>query len=134
MKQMTIVGNIGRDASIKEINGNRMVEFTVAVNEKYKKSDGTQVETTDWIGVLYHNEKIAQHLKSGMKVLVQGGFSIRTYQGTQDKKWKSGVSIRATMIEFLGGGKREETGNTNTIDEQPAPVLADGQPADDLPF
>jgi single-stranded DNA-binding protein len=43
MKQLTIIGNVGFDAVIKEINGNKFLEFSVAGNDRFKKQDGTTV-------------------------------------------------------------------------------------------
>lgn len=139
MKHLTIIGNIGFDAVIKEFNGNRFVEFTVAVNEKFKKQDGTTVESTDWINVSYPNLGIAQHLLKGNKVLVMGNMSVRTYQA-KDKTWKASINLRAHNIQFLGGGQKQETGNTNQVDQphdaqvaQGAGITA-GEPVGDLPF
>jgi single-strand DNA-binding protein len=81
MKQLTIIGNLGFDAVIKEYNGQKFIEFSVAVNERYKKADGTQVETTDWINCTYRNLGLAPYLKKGDKILVQGKMSVNVYQG-----------------------------------------------------
>ena len=48
MFKIQIIGNLGADASVINSNGNEYVSFRVAHSEKFKKSDGTDIETTVW--------------------------------------------------------------------------------------
>lgn len=135
MKQLTIIGNLGYDASIKEANGHQFLEFSVAVTERYKKQDGTQVENTDWINVTYNNTKVAQYLKKGMKVLVQGKMDVNVYQAKNNGGWRSSINIRAAQIEFLSPAKPNGTNTGGPADAPAQPMLASGEKAaDDLPF
>lgn len=126
MKQLTIIGNLGYDATVKESNGNKYLEFSVAVNERYKKQDGTQVESTDWINCTYRNLGLGQYLKKGDRILVQGNMKVNVYQG-KDKQHRAGINLNAFNVQLLSSKKEE--GETTT--ETPAAVT---QTADDLPF
>jgi single-strand DNA-binding protein len=128
MKQLTIIGNIGFDAVIKEYNGQKFIEFSVAVNERYKKADGTQVETTDWINCTYRNLGLAPYLKKGDKILVQGKMSVNVYQA-KDKTHRAGINLNAFNVQLLSS-KKDDSENGNTT---PAPAAANDV-ADDLPF
>ena len=46
MFKIQIIGNLGADASVINSNGNEYVSFRVAHSEKFKKSDGSDIETT----------------------------------------------------------------------------------------
>jgi single-strand DNA-binding protein len=129
MKQLTIIGNLGFDAVIKEYNGQKFIEFSVAVNERYKKADGTQVETTDWINCTYRQLGLAPYLKKGDKILVQGKMSVNVYQG-KDKTHRAGINLNAFNIQLLSS-KKDEAENGGAA-STPAPT-ADAV-ADDLPF
>lgn len=129
MKQLTIIGNLGFDATIKEINGNKFIEFSVAVNEKYKKQDGTSVETTDWINCTYRNIALAQYLKKGDRIMVQGNMKVNVFQSTKDKQWRAGINLNAFNIQLLSSKKEE--GETQGMATAPA---AAEEVASDLPF
>lgn len=126
MKQLTIIGNLGYDATVKESNGNKYLEFSVAVNERYKKQDGTQVESTDWINCTYRNLGLGQYLKKGDRILVQGNMRVNAYQG-KDKQHRAGINLNVYNVQLLSSKKEE--GETTTETAQPVT-----QTADDLPF
>jgi len=108
MKQLTIIGNIGYDAVIKEVNGSKFMQFTVAVNERFKNSLGQPVESTDWISCTSRHYALAQWLTKGKKVLCQGGLKINTYKD-RNGDFKAGINMRVTHIEFLGATRKEES-------------------------
>jgi single-strand DNA-binding protein len=126
MKQLTIIGNLGFDAVIKEYNGQKFIEFSVAVNERYKKADGTQVETTDWINCTYRNLGLGQYLKKGDRILVQGNMKVNVYQG-KDKQHRAGINLNVYNVQLLSSKKEEGETTTET-------TPAAQSPADDLPF
>jgi single-strand DNA-binding protein len=107
MKSMKLIGHIGYDAIIKNINGTEFVDFSVAVNEKYKKADGTDVESTQWFSCSTKNIKLASFLKKGDPVYVEGNFKTTVYQD-KDGKWNAGINLRAFNIQLLATKKDEE--------------------------
>jgi single-strand DNA-binding protein len=125
MKQLTIIGNLGNDATQKEANGAKFLEFSVAVNEKYKKADGTTVESTDWIHCTYKGLGLLPFLKKGDKILVQGNMKVKAYQD-KSNIWRAGVNLSAFNVQLLSN-KKDETG-------APAEAAQETQVADDLPF
>ena len=107
MKQLTVIGHIGQDATIKDVNGNQYVDFSVAVNESYTKNDGTKVESTQWFSCSTKNLKIAEFLKKGTQVHVQGNFNVNTYQD-KNRNWCTGINLHASNIQLLTPKKNEE--------------------------
>jgi single-strand DNA-binding protein len=110
MKQLTVIGHIGNDATIKEVNGKRFVDFSVAVNESYTKQDGTKVESTQWFSCSTQNEKLVEFLKKGTQVHVQGNFQVKTYQD-KNRQWCTGINLHASHIQLLTPKKNEEVDN-----------------------
>lgn len=72
MENLTIAGRVGQDATIKDFNGNQYTAFSIAVDNSYKKQDGTKVEQTNWYNCLKTGTGIAPHIKKGQFLVVSG--------------------------------------------------------------
>lgn len=75
MKEIQVIGNIGNDATSKEVNGEILINFSVAVNTKTKNG-----EVTEWVGVVTKQKTLLVYLLKGTKVFVRGYFKIGNYQ------------------------------------------------------
>ena len=137
MIKLQVIGNLGKDCVVNNVNGKNVMNFTVAHTEKYKDSTGAQREKTIWVDCAYWNERtaISPYLKKGTQVYVEGSPEVRTYT-TQDGKSGASLSLRVQSIQLLGSRNQESVGA--------APVAAGGsdygtqgggaEVADDLPF
>jgi single-strand DNA-binding protein len=136
MIKLQVIGNLGKDCVVNNVNGKNVMNFTVAHTEKYKDSTGAQREKTIWVDCAYWNERtaISPYLKKGTQVYVEGSPEVRTYT-TQDGKSGASLSLRVQSIQLLGGRNAESGyggGSSSGGQEMPAP--AGGDIADDLPF
>jgi single-strand DNA-binding protein len=112
--EIEIVGNIGSDAILKETNGRKVINFSVAHSERYKKQDGTVVENTTWINCSYWDaEKIAPYLKKGTTVLVKGKPSVNTYQNKAGQH-VADIRCQVAVLRLLSGKKDDEARCPNT--------------------
>lgn len=112
MQQLTILGNVGRDAVVRETNGRRAIGFSVACNEKYTDNSGQKVERTTWYDCTIWREsqqsaKISEFLKKGQQVLIQGKPSVRTYRNQQNET-VAALDVRVDAIELVGGKKEDK--------------------------
>lgn len=117
MLKVEVIGNIGNDAEVKNINGNECVAFNVASSEK---RNGT--EYTTWVSVLMNGNggNLTQYLKRGAKVFVRGNLSVKQYQGNNGQ-WNVGINVSASEVQ-LCGLKSENTapaGNNDPFGGQP---------------
>lgn len=130
MLQCEVIGNIGNDAEIKEFSGKKYVSFNVAHSEKRKDANGTTVESTTWVSVLWYGDGgLIQYLKRGCKVFVRGRLSVKSYQ---DKNGNTQVAVNVNANEVnLCGLKGEQSTGTSPAAQQPS---APTQQNDDLPF
>lgn len=80
MLQLEIIGNLGNDAEIKEFNGKKYVSMNVAHSEKKRDANGSVLETTTWVSVLWYGDggNLTQYLKRGCKVFVRGRLSLKS--------------------------------------------------------
>lgn len=80
MLAVTVIGNIGNDAEIKEFNGQKFIAFNVASTERYKDGQGNQHSRTTWVSCLKPGESsVVSYLKKGTQVYVRGSLSVKTF-------------------------------------------------------
>lgn len=102
------IGNITRDAEVRTVGQSQVAKFGLAMNERYKKQDGTIAESTEFIDVEYWgNAGVHQYLTKGRMVYVEG--SVRTEKWTgQDGQAHNTTKIRAMSVQLLGGTQQAQ--------------------------
>ncbi len=134
MIKLQVIGNLGKDCVVNNVNGKNVMNFTVAHTEKYKDNTGAQREKTIWVDCAYWNERtsISPYLKKGTQVYVEGTPEVRTYT-TQDGKSGASLSLRVLSIQLLGSRNAEPSSAGSTVSSEPSHV-GGGEGPDDLPF
>lgn len=136
MIKLQVIGNLGKDAVLNNVNGKAVINFTVAHTERFKDAQGVQKDKTTWVDCAYWTDRtaIAPYLKKGTSVYVEGTPDVRTYT-TADGRNGATLSLRTLNIQLLGGRpneggspQQENTSSTTTISSEPS------EPLDDLPF
>lgn len=102
--KMYCTGNLGKDCVTNSVNGKNVINFSIAVGQKYKNSQGEYVEKTTWVDAAYwsDNTKIADYLLKGQQVFVEGTPEVKTYQKS-DGGMGASLSLRVSNIQLLGG-------------------------------
>ncbi len=134
--KMQVIGNLGRDASLKDFNGKKVLNFSVAHTEKFKNRDGVVTEKTTWVECsMWDKEGLAPYLKQGQLVHLDGTPSVNAFE---TKEGKPAASLRLAVfgLQLLGGkkedGKHAPSPTASVPVAHAAPV---GNPDDDdLPF
>jgi single-strand DNA-binding protein len=120
MKTITIAGNVGKDAEVRQTQGGQSVTgFTVAVTDRQK--------ATTWFDVSLwgkRGETVAQYVTKGAKIVVTGELSTREHNG------KTYLTVNASDVTLMGG-KREES---SAISPQPAGQSYIAGIEDEIPF
>lgn len=130
MKNVTIAGNIGKDAETRTTQGGDQVTgWSVAVEER-----NGQDKRTIWFDCSLWGKRgqaLAQYLTKGTRVAVSGDLSTREHNG------KTYLTIRVSEVTLLGGGEKREHANMPPGYEGTAPADADRRRAaldDEIPF
>ena len=129
MKNITIAGNIGKDAVVRTTQaGESVTGWTVAVEER-----NGQEKRTIWFDCTLWGKRgsaLAQYLTKGNRVVVAGDLSSREHNG------KTYLTVKASEVTLLGGGEKREHVNMPPGYEGTAPAEADrGRiPEDEIPF
>ena len=65
MIKLQVIGHLGKDGVVNNVNGKNVINFTVAHSEKYRDAQGVQKDKTLWVDCAYWTEKtaIAPYLK-----------------------------------------------------------------------
>lgn len=100
MKNITIAGNLGRDAELRSVGQSQVLGFAVAVEHR----DG-QNKSTMWFDCSLwgkRGEALAQYMTKGTRVAVSGDLSTREHNG------KTYLQVRADQVSILGGGQQRQ--------------------------
>lgn len=113
--KVMIIGNLGSDPEMRYTPTNRAVtQFNVAVNQSTKNQQtGEWVEETDWFRVSVWGdraERIAEQLRKGNRVFVEGRFRTRQFEG-RDGQTRTSLEISADSVVNLERRNRDEEGS-----------------------
>jgi len=148
MIKLQIIGNLGKDCIVKDVNGKTVINFSVAHSERYKDAQGNQKERTTWVECAYWTDKtaVAQYLTKGKTVYAEGYPDADVYMNKENQSTAT-LRMRVQSLQLVGGVGGENAGqssaqnsgsvatgaaytpsSSNTTPAASAPV------ADDLPF
>jgi single-strand DNA-binding protein len=144
LNKVMIIGNLGRDPEMRYTpSGQAVTQFTVAVNRNFRGPDGAWQEETEWFRVVAWAqlaERVAENLRKGMKVYVEGRLQTRQWEDQQGQK-RYTTELVANQVTNLDRRQREEGEGGFAppfpADQRPAggtsPVRRDAAAADDAP-
>lgn len=142
MLKTDIIGNLGANAQVKQINGKDYVSFDIAHTER---------DTTVWVSALWRGNggNLLQYLTKGTSVFVRGNLSAGTYT-TRSGEVRVSLSVMVSEINLIsstrGQEERSYLDGARQLSQQqqpapPAPPVGAAPPAgappandDDLPF
>ncbi|HAI75111.1 MAG TPA: single-stranded DNA-binding protein [Microscillaceae bacterium] len=134
--KITLIGHLGNDPDVREVNGKKVANFSLATTEKR----GNGEEKTEWFRVAFWErtaEIVEKYLKKGSQVFVEGRLSTREYTDKEGKS-RTSLEVLGQSLTLLGsasggsgGGSSYNSGSTAS-----SSFVADtgAQGDDDLPF
>ena len=112
VNKVILLGRLGADPELKYTqNKTPVCSLKLATNEKRKGQDGQWTDHTEWHTVVTFGktaENCAQYLKKGRQAFIDGKIQTKKYQD-QDGKDKYWTEIIANSVQFVGGGKSDES-------------------------
>ncbi|MDD5756991.1 MAG: single-stranded DNA-binding protein, partial [bacterium] len=86
--KVILIGNITRDLELRYIPGGQaVIEFTIAINQRYKDKAGQSQEKTDFIPIVAWGkqaELIKQYLSKGSSVYIEGRLQQDSWEDKND--------------------------------------------------
>ena len=122
LNKAIIIGNLTRDPELKSLpSGVKVCTFSVATNRVWKDKNGAKQEDTQ-----YHNtvvfgsqaENVAQYLRKGNSVLVEGRMQTRSWDDKDGKK-QYRTEVVADRVQFGPKNAGATTGGSAASHEAP---------------
>lgn len=130
MISLSIIGNLGKDAEVKEVNGKKVINFSVCHTEKRK--DGTSKSTWVECGKWGETTAVAPYLLKGTKVYVEGIPDLNLYKKNDGEPGGS-IRLMVNKIELLGNTEKVHPAAGAPPLETPVDLPED-DPLQQLPF
>lgn len=130
LNKVMIIGRLGQDPEKKTTaNGSSFVTISVATSESWKDQSGNKQEKTEWHKVIFWNkqaELVAQYLKKGSLVYIEGSIENQQYEKDGEKRYSTQIKGRnVTFLDSKGSGSTQGT---------PGPNSDSAFMEDDIPF
>ncbi len=104
MNNVTLMGNLTRDPSIRSLNsGTQVSDFGLAINETYKNRDGESETKTCFIDTVAWGAQAKachEHLAKGSLVVVEGSLQLDQWETDKGEK-RSKHKIKANRVHFI---------------------------------
>jgi single-strand DNA-binding protein len=123
---MEIVGRLTANAEVKTVKGDRrVVNFSVAVNDRYRPKGGEAKELVIFFNCSYWvSDAIARHLAKSTLVQLTGRLSVNAWNDMKGEA-KATLNFHVNEIKLLG-----KSGSNGKTQSEPVAETA----SDDLPF
>lgn len=132
MQNLTIAGNVGNVKDLKDVGGDKVLNFSIAVDNGKDKS-GEKREPTWFDCALWGKraESLAPYITKGSKLVVSGRPGARSHEN------KAYLQVTVNELSFMGGGEQRD-GTRGATQEQASARQSDTKSnydfMDDSPF
>ncbi|HZL44115.1 MAG TPA: single-stranded DNA-binding protein [Verrucomicrobiae bacterium] len=121
--KVILVGNLTRDPELRYTpKGMAITKIGIAVNRVWKNEAGESKEEVTFVDVDAFGkqaEVLAQYMKKGRPLLVEGRLRLDQWDDKQTGQKRSRLGVVLEAFQFLDGGNRKEGGA-----EAPRPAMA----------
>ena len=119
LNSVTLVGFVGSDPELRQSrsNGSKFTVLSVATQRSWKNSEDEWVSKTEWHRISIFRAKlatfVAENIRKGSHVLVEGSLISSTYERSNGKGKKAATAkitswtIRADVVSKLDRGEPE---------------------------
>lgn len=106
LNRIMLAGRLTRDPEIKHTtSGTPIADFAIAVSRFWKSDSGERMEETDFIDITAYGTTasvIAEHLKKGRAVYVEGRLKLDQWDDKQTGAKRSRLKCIAESMQFVG--------------------------------
>lgn len=121
--RVQIAGNLTRDPEMRYTpKGTAVCKITVAVNRTWSGDDGQKKEEVTFVDVDAWGktaETIAQYLKKGSPIFVDGRLKLEQWDDKATGQKRSKLGVTCEQFHFVGSAKK---GETQTAKPESTPV------------
>lgn len=119
INQAILLGNLTRDCEVKNTqSGAAVTQFDVALDDSYKGKDGNWHDSTEFITVrIWNSGKVADYLKKGTKVAVQGKIRTQSWEQDNVKKYKTYVQAAPGGVTLCSSPPQQQSQQPSFSDD-----------------
>ena len=128
LNEVRLIGNVGSDPEIRQVNETKVARISLATSESYKDKNGQKQTVTEWHTVNLWGalaDICEKYVKKGDRIFVGGSIHYRTWEKDGQKHYST--EIKADSLKMLGG-----VSNESKPEPKADAVKEDGM--DSLPF
>src|SRR3990172_5770483 len=110
INKVLLFGNLTRDPELKALpSGMNVVNFSIATNRVFRDREGKKQEQTEFHNIVVFGrqaETVAQYMKKGSSVFIEGRLQTRNWDDKTSGEKKYRTEIIADRVQFgpKGGG------------------------------
>jgi len=108
LNKVLLYGNLTRDPELKALPGGQQVaSFGLATNRSFKNKEGAQQEQTEFHNIVAFGrtaEVMAQYLKKGRPVYVEGRIQTRSWDKDGVKQYRTEIVVDTFQFGAQAGG------------------------------
>jgi len=137
LNKVFLFGNLTRDPELKSLpSGIKVVSFGLATNRTWKDKNGVKQESVSFHNIVSYGkqaEVIAQYLKKGSSIFVEGRIETRSWDDKNDgtKKYRTEIIIDNFQFGPSSGGRSGEGSPRSQTD---APVKEKASQMDTIEY
>lgn len=141
--KVILMGNLTRDPEVRYASsGNAIAKLGIAVNRYWRNKDGQQQEETTFVDVDAFGrqaETIAQYLKKGRPIMIEGRLKLDQWEDKQTGQKRSKLGVVLDRFEFIdsrgdGGGGGADASQPDAPAGSPQNSDGSSPDDDDVPF
>ena len=147
--KVILMGNLTRDPELRYTpKGTAIAKIGLAVNRQWRTETGETREEVTFVDVDSFGrqaETIAQYMKKGSPILVEGRLKLDQWDDKQTGQKRSRLGVVLENFRFVGPATRGEGGGRSTAPASAPAAVSDGAPPsepdipgpeaeDDVPF
>ena len=104
LNRCEFIGRLGRDLEVRNLpSGGRVVNFSLAVSERWTDKSGERKEKTTWVPVVIWDDKLGEiaerYLRKGSKCYIAGAFTTRKWT---DQDGQERYTTEVVLQKFRG--------------------------------
>ena len=124
MLKASLIGNLGGDPDLRySPEGRAFLRMNVACNSRVRSPEGEWQDHTEWVRVTIFGqqaERLAQYLRKGSRVYVEGRLEARPWTDRQ-QELHAGLEVLANEVQFMSPRAEGEAAQGPTR-QAPAPA------------
>ena len=118
LNKATIMGNLGQDPESRVLpSGMHVANLRIATSSTRMDKDNERIEETEWHNVVCfgkRGELATEHLKKGMKVLIEGRISTRSWDDKHSGEKKYRTEIVCDNLVFVSSTNKDKETEAKT--------------------